>query len=380
MYLPELPTLDNIPALIALIVSLGSMFILFLYYFFVFSKMAFMKVKNSNKKELEPVSLILSARNEHINLKNNLPLLLEQDYPNFQVVVVNDRSWDESEKILEELEKKYSHLKVVTILQQDRYETGKKFAITLGIKAASHENLIFTDADCKPASKNWLRKMTENFSEEKKIVLGYGAYEKSNGLLNKLIRFDTFHSALQYFSLALSGSPYMGVGRNLAYKKSLFFSNKGFASHQHILSGDDDLFVNENATSSNTALEIHPEAFTVSIPKKSFAEWSFQKVRHLSTSKLYKGKHRFVLGVYWTVQIFFVLSLFGMFFFGIDLKIIIALFFIKYLFQYLFFGLSMKLLQERDLILLLPVLDLITLLIYPTFALRGMFTKNTRWK
>src|SRR5690606_34092381 len=162
---------------------------------------------------------------------------------------------------------------------------GKKFALSLGIKAAQYEHLVFTDADCVPESSDWLTHMAGAFSGGKEIVLGYSPYLRRAGMLNALIRFETFHTAMSYLSYALKGKPYMGVGRNMAYTKSLFFRGKGFASHMHIASGDDDLFVNQNATPHNTTICIHPEAHVWSEPKTTFSAYARQKTRHAGASK-----------------------------------------------------------------------------------------------
>ena len=371
----------SIPEIIILCVASGSLVILLSYYFFIFSKVSFLKIKSGdNSTDMEPVSVIICARNEALNLEKNLPAIFEQDYPEFQVVVVNDCSWDETEAVLDKFTKKYENLKIVTIKEQEKYSHGKKFALTLGIKAASNELLVMTDADCFPSGKNWLKTMVKNFSVENQIVLGYGSYHPEEGLLNKLIRFDTFHNALQYFSFALAGTPYMGVGRNLAYKRSLFFAGKGFARHQHILSGDDDLFVNENATSANTVTELNPESFTFSIPKKTWNDWRIQKIRHLSTSVFYKFSHRFFLGLYWVAQIFFGISIVALLFVQQDWKMFLAFLVIKIFSQMLVFGLAMKKMKESGLVWLMPFLDLILILIYPTFAVQGFFSKQTTWK
>jgi hypothetical protein len=145
--------------------------------------------------------------------------------------------------------------------------------------------------------------MQDGFREDTEIVLGYGSYFKRPGLLNKLIRFETFHTALQYLSYALAGMPYMGVGRNLSYKKDLFFKNKGFSALNQIPGGDDDLFINKVATKTNTAIVIDEEAHTLSEPKKKWSHWWNQKLRHYSTAKYYKPKFKFLLGLYTTIQI-----------------------------------------------------------------------------
>jgi biofilm PGA synthesis N-glycosyltransferase PgaC len=242
-----------------------------------------------------PISVIISARNEARNLSEFLPSILTQDYPTYEVVLINDCSSDGSDFLLQEMQVKYERLKVVTITEHDRFKTGKKFALTLGIKAAAYEHMLFTDADCVPASDQWVRLMTRNFDEQTEIILGYSPYRKAKGLMNAFIRFETLKTGINYLSAALHGDAYMGIGRNLAYTKTLFFRSKGFASHMHVLSGDDDLFVNQNATASNVKIEIDNDAFTYSQAKTTYASWYRQKKRHMGVGKLYKNNHRRML-------------------------------------------------------------------------------------
>lgn len=255
----------------------------------------------TNKKVLEegnslPLSVIICARNEADNLKNNLKYVLEQNYDDYEVIVVNDCSTDHTDEVLGEYVKKYKNLRITTIPLDRKFSHGKKLAVTVGVKSAKHENLIFTDADCKPITKNWLKHMSSGFFKHD-VVLGYGRYGKEKSLLNNYIRYETMTIALNYIGFALAGIPYMGVGRNLGYTKSLFFKNKGFASNYGILSGDDDLFVNEVANKENTIVVVHPESYTESVPKKSWKGYFKQKIRHLSTASKYKGKHVFMLGL-----------------------------------------------------------------------------------
>ena len=173
-----------------------------------------------------------------------LPSVLEQEYPDYEVIVVNDCSEDNSYDVLGILLEKYPNLKISTINKDPKFTHNKKFAQFIGIKAAKNELLLFTDADCKPVSNRWLEYMTSHFDEKTNFVLGYGGFFSKGGLLNKYIRYDCMFIAMQYLGMALRGVPYMGVGRNLAYRRSVFFRNKGFGSHNHIVSGDDDLMVN----------------------------------------------------------------------------------------------------------------------------------------
>ena len=158
-----------------------------------------------------------------------------------------------------------------------------------------NEVLLLTDADCLPESDIWLSLMTKPLTEGKEIVLGYGGYIKSNGFLNLYIRYDTFFIAMQYAGMSLAGKPYMGVGRNLAYRKELFMKNNGFSSHYHLASGDDDLFVNFNANEANTAVVLDTDAHTRSVPAQRLSEFIKQKRRHFSTAPYYKPTDRFRL-------------------------------------------------------------------------------------
>jgi len=248
---------------------------------------------------MPPMSVIVAAKDEAEHLKEYIPLWLEQDYPAFELVIINDRSVDETEEILRRWEH-HPQVKIVHIPFQEwkTFIGNKKYALTMGIKAARYDHLLFTDADCRPASDRWIRYMASRFEGGKEIVLGYGKYERRKGWLNLLVRYETLLTGMQYLGFALRKIPYMGVGRNLAYTKELFFRNDGFKNHFEILSGDDDLFVNENATPENTAVCIRPEAHTVSEPPAEWKQWFRQKVRHYSTARYYRFKHRFLLGLY----------------------------------------------------------------------------------
>jgi cellulose synthase/poly-beta-1,6-N-acetylglucosamine synthase-like glycosyltransferase len=361
------------------IVLLLGLLVQVLHYLLVYLKMALYKAKDDHGST-QPVSVIVCAKNELKNLSNNLHLLLEQAYTEFEVVVVNDCSWDETEGFLKEMSLKYNHLKVVTLKEQERYRHGKKFALTLGIKAAKNELLLLTDADCVPASRNWLINMQYQFSNQTEIVLGYGAYRKEKGLLNKLIRFDAFIVAMQYLSRALMHNAYMGVGRNLAYRKSLFFTTKGFAKHNHVVSGDDDLFVNENATPSNTTIEIQPDSFTYSEPKKTFGEWYVQKLRHTSAGKYYKAKHKLMLFAEPFFVFLFYGSLVALLVLGFSAKMLAAAYGVKLLVQFPVLFASASKLREKDVVWLFPFFELILLFLNSSFTIANLFRKQKLWK
>ena len=346
------------------------------YSIYFFSKLSFFKSKTTVFNA--PISIIICAKNEADNLKNYLPKVLEQDFPDFEVIVVNDQSQDGTAALLKKFEKNYPNLVVVTIDEHINHWPGKKFALTLGIKTAKHEHLLLTDADCLPNSSSWAKQMTSNFNTSD-IVLGYGGYQKRKGLLNKLIRFDTFNVAQQYLSYALSGFTYMGVGRNMAYKKSLFFENKGFANHLHIPSGDDDLFIQEVAKKDNVSIEIASEAHTTSSVIEKWGEWSYQKRRHITTAPLYKTKFKVLLAVYPYAQFFFWIAIILLFVLKAPLLITLALLGLKLLTSYLVNYKPMKQLNALDLYWIHPIYEVVYLLVQGIFVLLNLVNKPKNW-
>ena len=272
-------------------------FIQLFFYLFFYTRIAWTKnhVKEAPAEEV-PLSVIICARNEARNLRRFLPSILEQDYSNYEVIVVNDCSQDDTEVVLKRFCQKYEHLRTTFLREDEKFVHGKKLALTVGIKAAQFEYVVLTDADCQAVSKNWLKQIAASLGK-KSIVLGYGGFLQRKGFLNRLIRFDTLWIALQYLSFAKSGLPYMGVGRNLAYHKSLFFGVKGFASHARLESGDDDLFINQVANHRNTTVLYNEDSHTRSRPKIRFKHWVDQKRRHFTTSGHYRFIHKFLLSL-----------------------------------------------------------------------------------
>ena len=261
------------------------------YWLFYYRRAAFAKPSEANADtSLPPLSVVICARNEAENISRFLPDVLKQDYPSFEVVVVNDCSEDGTDDVLGSLMKQYPHLRVSMIQKDPGFTHTKKLAMLIGIKAAKNDLLVFTDADCKPASPLWLREVAAAAGREKAdIVIGYGAYLTEKGLLNSYIRYETMFIAMQYYGMTMAGKPYMGVGRNLAYRKTFFFEKGGFGPHNHIMSGDDDLFVNRTATADNCSLMLSGDSFTYSVAAGSPLEWVKQKRRHLTAAAYYKN-------------------------------------------------------------------------------------------
>lgn len=349
------------------------------FYLFLFGKFSFTQFKNTKKTNI-PVSVIIAARNEFENLKKNLPSILDQNYPNFEVVVVNDASTDESNIILESFQNRYKHLKVINLEDTSSYSGNKKYAISKGIEFASSNYLLFTDADCRPVSKNWISEMTGHLSDKKEIVLGYGDYQKiDNSFLNKLIRYETLLTAIQYFSYAKIGIAYMGVGRNLAYKKDLFQKNSGFENHKHIKSGDDDLLINQISTSSNTEICFTQESFTISTPKTSFTDWILQKRRHISTATFYKPIHQILLGLFFLSQFLFWCLAIILLVFSFKWQLVTILIAIRLISQYIAIRNSATKLDKKDIVLFTPILDFSLVFIQIGLFIINLFYKPKHW-
>ena len=348
----------------------GSTLILILYYLIIFRKLAFYKPKDYQEgADKKPVSVIVCAKDEDRNLAKNIPGLIFQQYEGaHQLLIVNDNSEDDTRYILEELNRSFQKLTLLHLEQIAIHIPGKKYPLSVGIRESKNDILLLTDADCVPASEFWIDKMMSPYSNpQTEIVLGYGSYYKMPGFLNKLIRFETFHTAFQYLSYALSGLTYMGVGRNLSYTKDLFFKNKGFASINKIPGGDDDLFINKVAKRKNVAIVIDKDAHTLSTPKKTWKQWKQQKTRHYSTSKYYKTKHKFLLGLYSLVQFLFYPLLISSFFF-FDWRMVLAVFLLKSSIQLMIMSKSMKKLNETDLIPWIFIMDVWMFFYYLLFA------------
>ncbi len=326
------------------------------------------------------VSVVICAHNEYHHLKESLPLFLEQDYPEYEVLVVNHASDDDTHFLLSRLGEKYPHLRSLTIREDLNFFSGKKFPLSIGIKSAMYDIVLLTDADCRPASKNWVSLMQSAYTSKTEIVLGYGSYNRVKGMVNKLIRYDTVHIAVQYLSYALVGIPYMGVGRNLSYIKQLFYRHKGFISHYRIHSGDDDLFVNRVANRRNTAIMTHPDSYTFSDPKQTFGKWITQKRRHLSTATHYRLLHKFLLGFYSLSLITYYLLTIMLLGLNISVFAVIGLFIIRASTQYVVISRCLRQLNEKDLIPLIPVYEVILLLLNAGIMLSNIFRKPVRWK
>lgn len=321
------------------------------------------------------VSVIIAAKNEAENLRKFLPNILEQQYANFELILVDDHSTDQSFEIMREFSAKYSNLHC---FRQERSKKGKKAAVGKGIIQARHDYLLFTDADCYPASDQWIQSMMNTVSEKVEIVLGYGRYETNNSLLNKLIRYDTMHTGIRYLSFAKKGKAYMGVGRNLLYHRKIFTRSMAFDQYAHFAYGDDDLIVNEMSTKSNTALCLEEGAHTISVASNSWKEFLFQKVRHLSTGKFYKFTDKISLGLEALSRVLVVLS--GTILLLLGYWEVLPLIVISLILHFYAFSRALSYLKDKDILKYLAFLEVIHVFFLTCCGLFSLFNKKISWK
>lgn len=361
--------------------------LVYLFLFFI----SFVRSRSAANADPVPVSVVVCAHDEADNLKALVPALLSQDYPEFEVIIVNDRSNDGTFDYLREETEKHPRLRMVNVKTTPERVNGKKYGITLGIKAASYEWIVLTDADCRPRSANWIRSLSRHFEDNVRFVLGFSPYLSEPGLLNLFIRFETIMTAIQYFAFGWMKNPYMGVGRNLAYRKSLFLDQKGFNNFLHVTGGDDDLFVNIHARGQNTRLEMTSDSQVYSVPCSTWRSFYQQKVRHLSVGKRYRFNHRLLLGLFgltwiitwlaWMVLLVLIPALRGVDALkSLEIYLVIAPFLLRWILLILLVRTMLKKASLRFALWTLPFLDFIYAIYYLSTGLVALTTKKIRWR
>ena len=355
-----------------------SMMVIQLYYHWYYFALVprFGTRKDSNIQA--HVSVVIAARNEAQYLSPLISSILSQDYSKFELIIVNDRSNDGSKDILNELALSDARLSITHVSELPKGWNGKKHALHLGIEAAQYEIILLTDADCFPNSNRWIKEMASCFSPETDFVLGFSPYKKEKGLLNQFIQFETLLTAIQYLSFAIKGKPYMGVGRNLAYRKSVF-QKHSFSGYEDKMGGDDDLFVNAHANGRNTRICISHASHMRSIPKLTWKEYFIQKIRHLSVGKSYQKKDQTRLGVFALSTHIGWIMLFSAMILGMNLSLILVIFSIRSLSFYVIFTRSGQKLNVNFAFWALPLIDLCFNLYYPILGLMALIAKKIKW-
>ncbi|MEM9833595.1 MAG: glycosyltransferase [Bacteroidota bacterium] len=326
-----------------------------------------------------PVSIVVCAHNERSNLEVLLPLLYQQQYPIYEIVVVEDTSYDDSLDFLLDQKEQQANLRIVWLRDRPEHVGGKKYALTLGIRAAKYDYLLLTDADCRPCSPHWIQHMVQPWPTKYDFILGYSPYQRRKGLLNIFIRYETLHTGMTYLGAALRGYAYMGVGRNLAYRKLFFLNQGGFRGYWHITGGDDDLFVNQHATNENTAIITHPDSQVLSLPKTSWKAYIRQKIRHLSVGKYYKTRDKRWLGIFSVTTVGFWLGWLFLIFIGAWVWALVSIT-IRWGLMALTFRIASNRLNDPIPLHMLPIFDFLYVIYYISIGPTALLSKYIRWK
>ncbi len=372
---------------LALLLILGvSTIVLFVYYGVFYLRIGIYKGKKEQKlidkkTEFPPISIVLTAKNESNDLKENLAYLLEQDYPNFEVIVVDHASQDDTKYVLQLYKENYPHLKIVRFLKDVNLFQGKKFPLSIGIKSAKNDIILLTECNCIPKSFTWIREIVSHFHQNTNIVLGFSGFKSNNTLLNWFIQYDNLAYASSFLGFALMGNPYTGCGRNLAYRRSFFFEKNGFIHHYNIATGDDDIFVNQNATPGNTTICLSPDSLIIANPKKTFPAWCLQRKKRMSTQKYYSFSNKLSLAIYPLSVILFYATLITLFFTQpLFWKFLMGIIIIKWGWQiFTFYKLAHKL-GVKKIAYFSPIFELYFTIVNTITYFTTLKRKNTRWK
>jgi glycosyltransferase involved in cell wall biosynthesis len=355
----------------------ASTLIQLIYFWGIFAKLSFYKEKRRNP-DLPPVSVVITASNQYYDLKTNLEFFLQQEYPDFEVLVVIDNSDDQSAELLEELSRQYENLNIVELHQKLNWFSGRKFPLSLGIKSAMNDLILLSEPTCRPENNYWISEMVSAYLPNTEMVLGFSSFATKSGI-NKWLRFTAFYDALFYLSMALSGFPFKGIGRNLSYSRNLFYRNKGFSSHYVISYGDDELFVNKTATKKNTRIKISTNSRVIYNKKLSFVNWLATEKIRLRIRRSFKLHHRILIRGFSLTSFLFYGLLITALLFHAPWMVITAIFALRFISQIIVFGFAQKRLQEKKLLLLSPVFEILLILLDFLIWISLLFNRNKKW-
>lgn len=351
-----------------------------IYYVLVYSRTAFYKTEKNENQKYPSVSVVICAKDDAYNLEKRLPIILEQEYPNFEVVVVNNASKDETEYVLRVLKEIYPNLNVVNLYENVNKFLGKKYPLSLGIKSAKNEIILLTESDTMPSSYHWISEMVKGFTGKKQIVLGFTNFEIKSNFLNTLIQYENQTSAMNYLGHAMLQNPYLGIGRNLAYTREIFFKEGGFISQYNIPVGEDELFINKLANSKNTSVVITKDSINISAPKERMYEWILQKKTHYRSLAHFKFKDKIVTSLIPMSTFFLYALVIVSVIFKFPWEYIVMGLLLKYIIQIIFYYRSSKKLGTKQVAFLAPIYEIIFLTFNTIIRLSTLFTKKDQWK
>ena len=369
------PTEQILWTVVGILTAVQLLYLFILYNAIHRRNVADRKGKVQGTEEKPGISVIIVASDNGQQLQENLPRVLTQDYPDYEVIVVDDNSQDNTKELLERLAQQYPHLYRTFTSDSIRYISHKKLALTLGIKAAKKEWVVFTDSDCYPTSSRWLSRMARHFTTATDVVLGYSNYEHKPGFANLCYMYDTLLQQLRMLGLTLLGRGYMGIGRNMAYRRELFFRHKGYSRHLDLQRGEDDLFVNEHVQAGRIVAEASAEA-TVRCTSANSYTWKADKLSRLFTRGKLHSANPYLLGTETFSRLLFYTAIIGgavysiKYHLWITLGICIGMWLLRFGCQIIVFHQTARDLGERRYNVSLPLFDLLQPLWELYFRLR----------
>ncbi|MDR0606309.1 MAG: glycosyltransferase [Bacteroidales bacterium] len=375
--------IDNLLLVLGCIL-LGCLLVQLLFYWVIFSRFAFNRVLKRDKKVYSGISVVICVKNDCSYLEQFLPVVLTQDYPDYEVIIVNDNSNDDTEHILREMQQVHKHLHVISIATQSSKGNDNKLALAVGIKSAKNDLILMTNADCQPRSSSWIKELAVCTTDKKAIVLGYKTYNSKKGLLNILIRFDALYTAIRYFSFALTGCPYMGVKSNMLYSKEMFLQNNDYLLAYKMEAGENDLFISKMMNKHNTTISYSYSSQVVSsLCYQSFSEWVNRKEKHVRAMKYAKPTSKFFLKLYWyTGLLFYILLVVTLCLSAniiLGIGFLLGVYFIRLISQWFIFAKACNKLNEKQLIKYVPLMDIFFMFLIPLVDVLT-FQKQSRWK
>ena len=344
------------------------------YYYVIYGRFAFHRKKAALGFRDIPVSVVIVVRDDAAQVLQTLPYLLEQEYSFYEIVIVNDRSRDENSlHAIKEYKERYPNIKIVDLSTAVSTSRGKKMAISMGIKCASYDHILLTSPNCKPASRQWLSLMAQNFQFQHRIVLGYNTFDKKKGPYSHFLHYDNLVNAMQYFSHALMRSTYRGDLNNVAFLRQLFYNQKGFISYNHLLYGEEDIFIHRASSKNNTAIEFSPDAATVRQHTPQYRFWRIHKISLFYTRKFNSLKNRFLLGGFELTNLLFyillVVSVITAIHQPLALYITLGIALLRIISLYIVTGISAKKLKETQIIPYFLFYDILFSILNPLYWL-----------
>lgn len=205
-----------------------------------------------------PLSLVITTHSDADSLERTLPLWLAQDYPaDLQIIVVTEKGDSQAEDVIKRLAGD-RRLYTTFVPLTSRYMSRGKLAVTLGVKAARHEWVMLTRADCAPDTPKSLRQLAVHCADTNTdLVMGYTHLGDDSKAYH---RFEQFYRAFYLLRKASTGTACTTQMGSLMFKKGQFMEAGGYQGNLHLIHGEYDFLVNKLARKGNTAVSLDADS------------------------------------------------------------------------------------------------------------------------